>query len=60
LRGPDGKVFAALCLVGTSTQFPEELLEQVHKELLEEAAALEAHAANLLFSPGLESPKSNM
>ena len=52
LRGPDGKVFAALCLMGTAAQFPEERLDQVHKELLAEAATLEAHASKLLFSPG--------
>lgn len=60
LHGPEGKVFAALCLMGMAAQYPEEDVEAVHKELLAEAAALEAHAAKLLFSPGTADPKFNM
>jgi DNA-binding IclR family transcriptional regulator len=52
LRGPEGKVFAALCLMGSAERFPESRLDEVHQELLAEAAALEAEAAKLLFSPG--------
>jgi DNA-binding IclR family transcriptional regulator len=52
LHGPDSKVFAALCLMGTAEQFPEARIEDLRKELLAEAAVLEAQAAKLLFSPG--------
>jgi DNA-binding IclR family transcriptional regulator len=52
LHGPDGKVFAALCLMGTANQFPEARIEEIHAELTRAAQALEAEAAKTLFSSG--------
>jgi DNA-binding IclR family transcriptional regulator len=49
LHGPDGKAFAALCLMGTAEGFPESRLEEVHGELAQLARVLEADAAHMLF-----------
>lgn len=50
VRDPEGKTFAAVCLVGSADRFPESQLAEVKAELLRIAHALEAEAA-LLFSP---------
>ncbi len=48
--GPEGKAFAALCLIGTSEVFPEARLAAVHDELEVAARMLEADAAHTLFT----------
>lgn len=52
LHAPDGKPFAALCLIGTAERFPESRLQEVRGELMGMAHVLERHAANMLFTPG--------
>lgn len=47
---PDGKAFAALCLMGTAEGFPEDRLEALRTELESVARILEADAALKLFS----------
>jgi DNA-binding IclR family transcriptional regulator len=47
---PDGKAFAALCLMGTADGFPEARLEEVGAELNRVARVLEADATRMLFS----------
>lgn len=54
LHGPDGKPFAALCLMGTIERFPESQLEDIHGELSRMAQVLEADAARLLFGAAAE------
>lgn len=54
LRGPDGKAFAALCLMGTTERFPEAQLEDIHRELLRVAQVLQADASRLLFAAAAE------
>jgi DNA-binding IclR family transcriptional regulator len=49
LHGPDGKAFAALCLMGTAEGFPETRLDEIHDELQKLAGQLEADAARVLF-----------
>lgn len=49
LHGPDGKAFAALCLMGTAQRLPETRVEEIRTELLQMAGVLEADAARMLF-----------
>lgn len=49
LRDPDGRAFAALCLMGTAEGFPEASLDAIHGELDGMARELEADAAKILF-----------
>lgn len=49
VRAPEGKAFAALCLMGTAEGFPESRLDEVRGELDRMAALLEADAARTLF-----------
>jgi DNA-binding IclR family transcriptional regulator len=51
LHAPDGKPFAALCLIGTAERFPEARLQEIRGELMTMARVLERHAETLLFSP---------
>lgn len=52
VQASDGHAFAALCLMGTSGQFPESHIEEVRAELTPAAQTLEAVAATILFSAG--------
>lgn len=52
LADPDGRVFAALGLMGTAQRFPATQLAEIHAELALAAQALEAVAASTLFSTG--------
>jgi DNA-binding IclR family transcriptional regulator len=56
LRAPDGKPFAALCLMGTAERFPESRLQDIHAELVRMGQVLERDAANMLFSLGVAEP----
>ncbi|HSV44674.1 MAG TPA: helix-turn-helix domain-containing protein [Ramlibacter sp.] len=48
-RAPDGKPFAALCLMSTAEHFDESRLDEVRAELERMALLIEADAARLLF-----------
>ena len=50
VHGPEGKAFAALCLMGTSEGFPEEQIATIHEELENVARVLETDAAHMLFT----------
>ncbi|MEO5670731.1 MAG: IclR family transcriptional regulator [Ramlibacter sp.] len=50
VHGPEGKAFAALCLMGCSDAFPEEQLDTIHEELENVARVLETDAAHMLFT----------
>lgn len=50
LRAPDAHPFAALCLIGTSSRFTAESIDEVREELTRMAQQLEAEATRLLFS----------
>ena len=55
LLDPEGKAFAALCLMGTAERFPEAQIEEVRGELARVAQALEADAARTIFrTPGAD------
>ena len=56
LRGRDGTVFAALCLVGTADRYPESRLDEIHGELESMLQVLEAEAAKLLFHSTGDNP----
>lgn len=56
LHAPDGKPFAALCLIGTADRFPESRLDEIHGELVRMAQVLERDAANMLFGLGAAEP----
>ncbi len=50
VHGPEGKAFAALCLMGTADGLPEENLASIHDELEAAARVLEADAVHMLFA----------
>jgi DNA-binding IclR family transcriptional regulator len=52
LHAPDGKPFAALCLMGTAERLPESRLQEFRDELDRMAQVLERDAAQMLFSFG--------
>jgi len=49
LRTPEGKAFAALCLMGTAEAFPQSRVGEVREELEQVALKLEAEAAQTLL-----------
>ncbi|MDO9402918.1 MAG: IclR family transcriptional regulator [Polaromonas sp.] len=49
LHAPDGKAFAALCLMGMAERFPETRLAEVRTELDQLAGVLEAEAAKTVY-----------
>ncbi len=49
LAGPDGKAFAALCLIGTADSLPEARIADIRAALDGQARLLEADAAHMLF-----------
>ena len=50
VHGPEGKAFAALCVMGSADGLPEEQLGVIHEELENVARLLESDAAQLLFT----------
>jgi DNA-binding IclR family transcriptional regulator len=50
VHDPEGKAFAALCLMGTSDGLPEDKLDLIHDELGNVARVLEADAAHMLYA----------
>jgi DNA-binding IclR family transcriptional regulator len=49
LRAPNGKAFAALCLMGTAERFGEARIDEIRGELDRQAIVLEADAARTLY-----------
>jgi DNA-binding IclR family transcriptional regulator len=50
VHGPEGKGFAAVCLMGTAEALPESNIERIHDELEAAARVLEADAAHMLYA----------
>ncbi len=49
LRAPDGKAFAALCLMGTVERFDESRIDEIRDEIDRQVIVLEADAARTLY-----------